>query len=207
MEEYTRLVLIRHGETINAHLRCYNGHTDVDLSPEGHAQIRRLINAIGNGREDVSAIYSSDLKRAIISAEILASHFRVKVFQDKRLREVGYGRWEGLPLSEIRERYPDEAEQRFADMVNFRIKDGGENLLDLSNRVMPAISEIINCYKNKTVCVVAHSGVNRLIISWALNMKIEDVFRIKQDFASLNIINFYKDRPIVELINGSSLNN
>lgn len=195
-----KILLIRHGETANADRRCYNGHYDADLSENGVRQIETLAERLNN--EPIKAVYSSDLKRSRKSAQIFARRHSLEVYSKMELREIRYGRWEGLPYSEIKKKFPDEISDRSANFVHYRIKGGGENLADLSHRVVPAVKNIIARHRDETIAMLLHGGVNRVILGWALNIDLKYLHRLKQNFAALNIISFYdNNEAIVELVN------
>ncbi|MBI5183965.1 MAG: alpha-ribazole phosphatase [Nitrospinae bacterium] len=197
---FTGLYLIRHGEVANVEEGVYNGHFDVDLSDKGIRQMEEMAERLS--KKEIRAIYCSDLKRTVGGAKIIGKRLslsQIKSFKD--LRELNYGRWEGLRFEEIKRRYPEEVEARNADYINYRIK-GGENFIEMSDRVIPRIEEILRSHRGEDIALVAHGGVNRVILCWALNMDISNMLRIKQDFAAFNIINFYDSTAVVELMNG-----
>lgn len=97
------LILVRHGETEwNRTGRC-QGVADIDLNHNGKKQIGELARSLKD--EDISAVYSSDLKRAVETAEEIASYHKLKVRIDRDFREMDQGELEGLGFDEIRERY------------------------------------------------------------------------------------------------------
>ncbi len=196
---FTKLYLIRHGEVANVNEGVYNGHFDVDLSDRGIRQMKEIAEKLS--KESIKAIYSSDLKRTVIGSKIIGERLSLRTKSFKDLRELNYGRWEGLRFEEIKKRYPEEVEARNADYVNYRLKDG-ENIIELRDRVIPKIDRILRSHRGEDIVLIAHGGVNRVILCWALNIDISNIVRIKQDFAALNIINFYDNAAIVELMNG-----
>ncbi|HEY6785678.1 MAG TPA: histidine phosphatase family protein [Trebonia sp.] len=108
MSEAKRLVLLRHGQTIwNAEHR-FQGQTDIPLDETGMAQADRVGHLLAALRPDT--LVSSDLSRAVATAQPLAKLTGLVVSVDKDLRERSGGRWEGLTDDEIRERYPRERE-------------------------------------------------------------------------------------------------
>ncbi len=197
--ELTRLFLARHGEVANHHELRFNGHFDVDITDRGVEQMKRLAGFLVE--REIDAIYSSDLQRAYKGAEIIAGRLGIEYEKVPSLREVNLGRWEGLNMEEVRARYPDEAKFRFRDLAHYRVK-GGENLLDLNERVMPAINELIKKHTGKNIFVIAHGGVNRAILCNVLHLPLTQFFRIEQDYGCLNIIDYFEDVEFAKLING-----
>ncbi|MBI5492691.1 MAG: histidine phosphatase family protein [Deltaproteobacteria bacterium] len=198
--EMTRLVLIRHGQVVNHHEYRYNGHFDVDITDVGVEQMDRLAAFLSGVKID--AVYSSDLKRAAKGADIIARGLGLTPKRVHALRELHLGRWEGLTREEAIVRYPEESGFSFRDLATSRVKEG-ESLGDLKARVLPAIENIINAHTGKAVCVVAHGGVNRVVLTDAMGLPIENFFRIEQDYGCLNLIDYFSDGvKVVKLLNG-----
>lgn len=198
--EATRLYLIRHGQVVNHHEYRYNGHFDVDITAAGVEQMNRLAAFLS--AHPIQAMYSSDLRRAVKGARIIGKDLGIDPVTVHALRELHLGRWEGLTREEASERFPEEAGFRFRDLATDKVK-GGESLKDLRARVLPALVEIIGRHRNKKVCVVAHGGVNRVILAEAMGLPIENFFRIEQDYGCLNIIDYFDDGvEVVKLLNG-----
>ena len=181
------LFLFRHTETVKTQdgKFRYNGFIDVDIVPEGLNRLKKFISIIKY--KNIKKVYSSDLKRAYKGAKIFADALGLEIIKLKELREVKQGIFEGLTYNEIIEKYPDEAEKKFSDYVNYRVKDA-ESLKDAYNRVIPCIKKIMSSDEN--VIIVAHGGINMLILCHCLNMDLKDFFRIQQDFGCMNEIEF-----------------
>lgn len=196
----TKFFLIRHGEVANNADKCYNGHNDVDLSAEGLSQMEAIADRLKT--EPIKAVYCSDLIRTVKGGRIIAEKHSLKIISLQKLRELNYGRWDGKKLDDIKRLYPKELKARYDDIVNYRIQ-GGETLIELNNRILQVIKDIINKHKGESIAVVSHGGVNRIILLWALNIDLKNFHRIQQNYAALNIVNFYDNgNVIVELMNG-----
>ena len=194
----TRIHLIRHGEVEGAHR--YNGHRDVALTPRGEQQYHQLKPRLDPDR--ISACYTSDLTRTVRGGEILGCYLGVEPVKVRELRELNCGEWQGLTLAEIQSTRPDEWAARLADLVNFRAP-GAESLGDLAQRVLPAIAGIVARHRGEEVLVVAHGGVNRVILMDAIGAPTTSMFSIEQRYCCLNIIDYYADgNSVVQLANG-----
>jgi alpha-ribazole phosphatase len=195
-----KIFLVRHGEVANANERCYNGHYDVALSPEG---LRQMLSVADRLRDKpIKAVYSSDLQRASKGAKIIAERHSIEPIPIKDLRELNYGIWEGRRLDEIRRLYPDDVLNRYNNIENYRIP-GGETLLEMRERVLSSVNNIIESHRGNDVVIVSHGGVNRIVLLWSLNMVLKDFYKLQQNYAALNIVNFYDNgSSIVELMNG-----
>jgi alpha-ribazole phosphatase/probable phosphoglycerate mutase len=200
MEKHNRLFLVRHGQVVGFDRLLANGHTDVDITEVGKIQMESLAERLR--LVNIQAIYSSDLKRAETGARILGRYHDVIHHIGPELRELYFGDWEGISMAEINDSYPGELERRRKDIKNFRPPGGGESMLDLSERVIPCFQKILEEQKGKEILIVAHGGVNRIILCNALGLDLMNVFNIQQDYGCLNIIDYYPDSAIVRLING-----
>jgi alpha-ribazole phosphatase len=200
MTPKTRIHLIRHGEVAGAGTPRYNGHADVALSPNGVAQYHAMKEKFAGIA--ISACYSSDLTRCVTGAEILGDHLGVEPVFDRNLRELDIGVWEGKTWTELREAYPAEWRSRLADIVGYRVP-GGENLLDLQERIMPVMDRIVAKHRGEEVLVVAHGGANRVILLNAIGAPLTSLFNIEQNYCCRNIIDYYADgKTVVKLLNG-----
>jgi alpha-ribazole phosphatase/probable phosphoglycerate mutase len=198
--DLTRIFLIRHGQVVNHHEFRYNGHFDVDITGLGVEQMESL--AVFLKEEPLSVVYSSDLTRAVKGAEIIGGAVGLSPVKVHEFRELHLGRWEGLTREEAADRFPEEASFRFRDLAVSKVK-GGESLTDLRERVLPVLDDIVSRHRGRCVCIVAHGGVNRVILSDAMGLPLENFFRIEQDYGCLNIIDYFDDGvKVVKLLNG-----
>ncbi len=194
-----RIYLLRHGETANAKQHALNGHFDVELSKKGEEQIRVVAKTLKDC--PIQSVYSSDLKRTRHSAEIISQPHKLKPVCYPELRELSFGNWEGLSLQELNRRYPGEVEKRFANPDTFQA-EGGETLKQLMERVLPKFHQIVDCHPTEEIIIMSHGGVNRVILGHLLGIPLKNVFRITQENAAINIIQYYNNQPVIELING-----
>jgi probable phosphoglycerate mutase len=156
LEQATRLLLIRHGETAWNRATRIQGHTDIPLSPLGLAQAERLARAVAE--EPLAAIYSSDLSRARQTAEALARVHGLPIQFDKALRERAFGRFEGLSWEEIEQGYPDDAARWRRREPDFAV-GGGESLQVFSARCLAAARRAAAGHPGQNIALVAHGGV------------------------------------------------
>jgi broad specificity phosphatase PhoE len=197
----TRVWLIRHAEpVVEAHHRCY-GSLDVGLSEDGRAQVGEVWEFLRD--EGIGVVYCSPRLRAIESATRRSRaglETRPTVFQD--LREIEFGDFEGLTYDEIAARYPDLYRQWMESPTEVRFPNG-ECFADMRARVLTAFDEIRREHENETIAIVSHGGVNRILIAWALQIPDDCLFRIAQDYAAVNLLEFVEGVPIVKLLNYS----
>ncbi len=200
MTPKTRIYLIRHGEVEGASSPRYNGQGDVALSPRGREQYQAMAQRLEG--EKITACYASDLSRCAWGASLIAPRFGIEPHLTSSLRELNIGDWEGMTWQELMTRYPAEWQARLDDIVNFRVPNG-ENLLDVQARVVPKIQRIVADHQDEELLVVAHGGVNRVILLDAIGAPLASLFNIEQSYCCLNIIDYYADgKTVVKLLNG-----
>ena len=199
----SRLIyLLRHGRIQNSgEQRRYIGQLDVPLDPEGIRQAERLRERLAP--VEFQKIFCSDLERSRETARILAGANAGEVVVCPELREIHLGEWEGMSFAEVVRRFPEKFEARGRDIAYYRIA-GGESFADCAQRMLPAYQKIV-AEKADPVAIVGHAGVNRLILCHLLGMPIANLFRIVQDFASVNVIQYNGINPQIRLVNALTL--
>jgi probable phosphoglycerate mutase len=183
------IYLLRHGEIEQSEERCFVGQVDLPLNEKGLHQACLWQKKLKAGLFE--KIYSSDLSRARQTALIIAGHHQGKVQLLPALREINLGEWEGLSVAEVQARYPEEWQRREKDLVTFS-PPGGESFRDLALRIGPVFNHIVHELEGD-ILIVAHAGVNRVILCQVLGMNLANLFRLGQDYGSLNLLERNKD--------------
>ena len=183
----TKIILIRHGQTPWSIKKRYYSFTDIDLDGEGIKQARKLYRRLR--KEKIHKVYSSDSKRALDFAKIAFRGLPIKT--TPALREMNFGIFEGLSYREIMEEYPEIYTRWLNNPYNTLIPEG-ENLNDFRERILKVFKKIISLSRNKTAAIVTHAGSIKIIIDDILKSK--NIWEIKSDLASLNIIEFEKKK-------------
>ncbi len=194
----TRLYLARHGALVTSRQWRYVGHRDVALSDEGRAQIRLLEGRLAG--VPIDAIYCSDLVRTVESARLLAGARGIAPVACPEFREINIGRWEGMTLAEILERFQEEFSERARSIGSFRVA-GGESFADVRERALPRLKRLLREHAGGTVLLVGHGGLNRVVLCDALGLDLNSAVRLEQTYACLNIIDYFDDYPVVQLMN------
>jgi broad specificity phosphatase PhoE len=161
----TKLLLVRHGETDWNRDGRWQGGSDTRLNDLGREQARTLAEQLDG---DIDVLYSSDLARARETAEIVAAKLGLEVRLDPRLRERGFGSWEGLTMSEIEERFA-ESHRRW------RVGEGpgaddAETFEDFSARVNDFLADVLRLHPGDEVLVISHGGSIRVIHALAAGL-------------------------------------
>jgi len=194
------LYLIRHGQINGYEEFPVYGHTDVDLTNTGNLQMEKMAERLS--LTEIKAIYSSDLKRSNKGALQIARYHDVPMYSLPELREMCFGDWEGLTLSEISNRFPGEMQKRQADLLHYNVPGEGESIKQFSERILNCLERILEEQKDNDFVIVAHGGVNRIILCNALGLDLVKIFNFQQDYGCLNIIDYFSDSTLVRLING-----
>lgn len=201
--ERTRLFLIRHGQVEGFEAKRYNGQKNVALTGYGRRQLDEVAARLAGVPLD--AIWSSDLDRCVYGAGRLAAARGLDVIRRAGLRELHAGEWEGLAWEELQQRYPTEWQARLDDIVRYRIP-GGESFHDAAQRVRSEVAALLAGHPGQNVALVAHGGVNRIILLDALGAPLDKVFCLEQDYACLNVIDYFADGyRTVRLVNADHL--
>jgi broad specificity phosphatase PhoE len=184
----TRILLARHGATTLSAEDRFAGSSDVPLSDEGLEQVRSLGRRLR--KEPVAAVYSSDMRRAIDTARMIAGPHGLEPITRAALREVDHGRWEGLVHKDVETRFAEEYKRWDADPL-LAPPPGGESGLSVLARSWPELARIVNDHAGQTVAVVSHRATNRLILCAILGIELRLYrARVAQDLACLNVIEF-----------------
>ncbi|AOY76460.1 alpha-ribazole phosphatase [Clostridium formicaceticum] len=184
--KHKNIYLIRHGDIGLQGRKCYIGTTNLPLSKQGVQQAQQL--GLFFDEIQLEKVYCSDLDRCQNTAKIILKNKKEEVTRviEKGLREIHMGRWENKSFDEIQKLYPEQFKKRGKDLVHFRPPEG-ESFWDLNLRVMKTFQEILHNMQGN-ILIVAHAGVNRIILCNLLNACLKNLFKIKQDYGCLNEI-------------------
>lgn len=174
----TTLDLIRHGEPVGG--RRYRGQVDDPLSDKGWAQMQAAVA----GATPWTRVVSSPLARCRAFAETLAAQHGLPLGLDARLKEGGFGEWEGRSAAEIEAASPGAVARFKVDPVGAR-PAGAEPLEHFLARVTAALDELVARHAGEHLLMVGHAGVMRMALAWALQMPVAHVYRIEVAPATL----------------------
>jgi probable phosphoglycerate mutase len=195
------IYLLRHGDSRQDEIKRYIGQSDLPLNADGRAQAFCWRQELA--RIPLERIFCSDLSRSLETARIIAEGRSEPVQPLHKLREINLGAWDGLSFDDVKRLYPSEYERRGASMITYRTP-GGECFSDLAARVVPLFVEIVRG-SSGNLLFVGHSSVNMVIICHILGMPLENLFRIRQDYACMNIIDFNSHGMSLRKMNVASI--
>jgi broad specificity phosphatase PhoE len=191
-------VLIRHGQSTWNHEHRIQGQLDPPLSAEGRRQAELLAGRLA-GRA-FAGFYSSDLKRAFETAEVLASTVRTRPVAVTGLREIFLGQWEGLRTEEIAERFP-EAWARWVEAPDWDVVPGGEGAALFDARVGATLEDILSRHEHGDVLVVTHGGVIQIALHRVVGRTSRGLFPFKIQNASISLIEKRNGRMVIAGVN------
>ena len=203
MDVCTRLYLVRHGQVVNFSEGVYNGQKDVDMTETGLRQMEAVAARLR--KENLTGVYCSDLIRTKKGAEIIAAEHGLRPEAHFTLRELNIGLWEGLTPEETEAQFPGALDKRRKRLDDYRIP-GGESIRDLSKRVISTLKGILDANYGGNIVLVAHGGVNRVILADTMNLSLKYFYSLEQDYGCLNIIDYFSDCAVIKLMNGQPVN-
>ena len=183
----TQFIVVRHGQTQWNYRGVRQGHLDSDLTERGIAQANAL--AIRLGREHFTRLYSSDLGRALRTAQIIAALTGHEIVTDARLRERNLGIFQGLNGDEIRARYPEE-HRRHRSVGPDYVIPGGESVRQQVARNVAYLTELGRKHSGETVVVVTHGGVLSGLFRHTFSIPFDAPRRFEFTNAGLNVFSY-----------------
>ena len=200
------LYIVRHGETDWNKMGKYQGITDVPLNENGLNQAK----ACGEALKDITfdRILSSDLSRALVTAETIRGNRTTPITVDKRLRELNFGDWEAMLFSDIESRWPGLIDEMYLRPHLVKVPNG-ESFKDLQDRAWAGLEEFLN--KNdeeETLLIACHGGTIRTLLCKLLDISISHCWNFSQGNTAINRI-FYNgmgeyDHNILNLLNDTA---
>lgn len=170
----TTVYLVRHGETDYNKVFRFMGRKDIPLNKKGISEAKKLKDYFRN--KPIDCLYSSPLKRAMKTANIINQFHELKIKKAPGLREINFGKWEGLNYKSITK----SSGKLFAEWITNPMAvniPGGENMKKFAKRAVKAFKKIVKLNKGKTILIVTHGGTMRAIMI--------EIFGVKKDFIKL----------------------
>ena len=179
-KETLKLYIIRHGETEWNVIKRFQGQLNTPLTEKGMEKLRKTGKKLENVLFD--EVYTSELGRTVASAEIILNEnrgYRNKKLELKKLaelNEVYFGVWQGLTYEEVFLKYPEEANNYFYNVKNYKAENvEAENLKDALERFLKGINKILNRHKSGNILVVTHGTVLEMFMNYVANNSIFDI--------------------------------
>ncbi len=196
----TRLLLVRHGETLANREFRYIGTRDDELSEQGRVQAEALAEALAI--LPVAAVYSSPRRRACDTAAPIAARHQLDVQLLPELTENSFGEWEGMSRAEVLARSPEDERLLRAWEANPEIAPpGGESFAVVRERVVGMVERLAREHPDQTIVLVSHVGPIKVLLAVALGAPLTSLFQIFLDPATISVVDWRQPRPTVRLLN------
>ena len=196
----TKLILIRHGQSMANATNRFAGHSNFDLSGLGFYQAKLAAKYITEHFE-VDRIYASDLLRAYNTAVPTAELLGLPIHKSEKLREISAGSWESMTFEEIRERFSSDYDVWKNDFSNARCTEG-ESVAELYDRVCREMLAIAKENDGKCVLIATHATPIRAFETLSRGLGAEHIGDI--DFvcnASINVFTVEDGKPSIDTLN------
>ncbi|MBU2562994.1 MAG: alpha-ribazole phosphatase [Actinobacteria bacterium] len=194
-----KLFLIRHGQTLWNREGRYQGDMDIGLTSLGIRQAKLAAKYLS--KVNFSNVYSSPLKRAVDTANIINEGRNLKIIVRENLKEMHFGKWEGMKFHQINKKFSNDYQKWLSDPYN-NCPTGGESFKKLEGRTTVEIDDIVNENEDgSSVAVITHGGVIlSLLVHW-LQIPLSRWKSIIQRQGAINIVVIDKDFPYISTIN------
>lgn len=154
-----------------------------------------------SGEAPWQSIVSSPLRRCSEFAQALGERLAIPLSLDERLREVGFGAWEGKTSEQLRASDPERFSRFYHDPIHYR-PAGAEPLEQFMQRVEGALDEAIAANRGRHLLIIAHAGVIRAILTRSLRAPLTSMYRLSITTASLSRLRLDGERPPTVLFHG-----
>ena len=195
----TRIILVRHGQTAYNKEDRIRGQVDVPLNDAGLAQAAATAARIAVEWKPV-ALYSSPLRRAVQTAELIAAPLGLELRTVAGFNDMNFGQWQGLSYSEVRQRWPEMA-QAWISRPHTVVFPNGESLARVRQRGMAALRQIIEQHPDQEAVIVGHTVLNRVLLCAMLGLDDSHHWRIGQDTCAVNVIEWREDTFFIGSLN------
>jgi len=193
------IYLVRHGQTDYNKKGMFQGHIDVPLNEEGLSAAQNLQKRLKNIK--LVKIYVSDLIRTRQTAEPTAKDHNLPIITVPALKEISFGKWEGLKIEEIKQKWPAEIKAVFFHPSTARVV-GGEGFFEVQKRVREALQQIIVEQDEDTaILIVSHGGAIRMLLCAILDMNIDNMWKLTLDNVSITKLYVKKDNFYLGYLN------
>ena len=193
---------VRHAKTAWNSQGRIQGHSNSDLEAEGIVQAERLAVRLSTIHFD--AAYASDLSRTQATAGIVLKGRAVPLEITPELREMSYGRWEGMTHPEIQAAYKDEYAEYLRGDVAF-VPSGGEGPLRLMSRLVPLAHRLQTTHRvDEDLLLVTHGGTIKGLLVLLMQFPPERFWRFNVGHASVSVVTTYADTATLDLWNDTS---
>lgn len=193
-----KLYFLRHGQTAYSRANGYCGSLDPELTPEGAQMAEAFATAYKNF--PWTAVYASPMLRTVATAKPLCDAINMEMHLRDGLKEIAYGKWEGMTPEEVNERFHDDYIRYLAD-PGWNAPTGGERGVDIAYRSSAVLEEIEQNYSTGNILVVSHKATIRIILCSLLGIDVGRYRdRISAPVASVSIVEYGAHGPLLHVL-------
>lgn len=179
-EETLKLYIVRHGETEWNVIKRFQGQLNTPLTEKGIKKLKETGKKLENVLFD--EVYTSELGRTVASAEIILNenngykNNKLELQKLAELNEVYFGVWQGLTYEEVFLKYPEEGNNYFYNVKNYKAENvEAEKLEDALERFLKGINKILDSHESGNILVVTHGTVFEMFMNYVANNSIFDI--------------------------------
>ncbi len=195
----TRIILIRHGQTLWNQVERVRGQVDIPLDDVGLAQAEVTARRVAEEWQPV-AVYSSPLRRAVQTAQPLATMLGVEVQTDPGFNDMSFGEWQGLSPQEVTQRWPELASAWLQVPHRVTFPDG-ESLDEVKDRSTAALQRVMDRHLDTTIAIFGHTVLNRVLLCAVLGIDNSNYWRIGQHTCAINVFEWRDGAFYIEALN------
>lgn len=197
-----KLYFLRHGQTIYSRANSFCGSLDPELTGEGMEMAEAFAKAYKSF--PWTAVFCSPLRRTVATAKPLCDAIGMEMQLRDGLKEITYGKWEGLSAEEVSLQFHDDYIRYLAD-PGWNAPTGGERAVDIAQRSSSVLEEIEHRYKTGNILVVSHKATIRIMLCWLLGIDVGRFRdRISAPVASVSIIEYGVHGPLLHVLGDRS---
>ena len=187
----TRIVLIRHGQTVWNREARFRGQAKVELDEFGRRQAEVTGRYVA-ARWPVVAVYASPMQRAVQTADAVARAHGLTVRPLEGLMDIDFGEWQGCLAEEMEQKYP-ALFRNWTESPHTMHFPGGEGLDDVRARLVVALDRVVARHPDQTVALVSHTVANRVLLCAVLGLGNDHFWRLAQETCAVNVFDAEDD--------------
>lgn len=192
------LILVRHGETDWNKGGIFRGHEDVKLNQVGIAQAEATAKALKS--KVFEAVYTSPLKRSLVTARRIALPHEMEVREDIDLLDMNFGIWQGRTEAWARERYPKLLDKWYNRPASMKFP-GGESVKKAWKRINKRLLDILSTHSLGTVVIVTHRVPLKIMTAYLLNKGMNDIHQVRHDPCAISVFEIEKTKRVPVVLN------
>ena len=197
----TRMIFVRHAEAEGNFTRVFQGWTDGELTPKGHAQAKMVAKRLQDVEIDV--LYSSSLKRTLQTAEYISETKLLPIIRTDKLKEINGGDWEGQLWEDLPNKWPLEY-ATWDTTPHIHQMPNGESMVEFQNRLIDEVLYIEASNIGKNICIVTHGTAIRSLMACFRHKAIDEMQNIPwYDNTSITVVD-YEDSKFKLIIEGDT---